>query len=400
MEIDTAMAARFLAALSADTSHTFQTFSEGDGGGRSLNRILHGTFEHHAVLLQSLNLKGAGAFVMVNRGDGRGRKSENVTAARSLFVDLDGAPLEPVVYGPLPPRIVLESSPGRWHCYWPVVDMPLARFTETQRALAIKFGADPKVCDLPRVMRLPGFFHNKRAPFQTRLVSCEIAPLHWHELVNAFELPDRMRLPDTIPAGSRNSTLFELALSARRKGVPEPDQLRKAEQVNARRCQPPLDACELAQTVASAYRRPAQGVTAIPNAVLDSDAYMSLDDAGRTLLLLAYRRADSFGDFTLPHTELRAWFPRKDTFYAIRKRVVASGLLVVTQASANAMPRKGRGPSPGFYRLAIGAVSVAYSSRSIGPSAEAPEALQALGSGGSPFASFDDGICGSERCAA
>lgn len=400
MEIDTAMAARFLAALSADTSHTFQTFSEGDGGGRSLNRILHGTFEHYAVLLQSLNLKGAGAFVMVNQGDGRGRKSQNVTAARSLFVDLDGAPVEPVVNGPLPPRIVVESSPGKWHCYWPVVDMPLARFTEAQKALALKFGGDLKVCDWPRVMRLPGFFHNKRAPFKARLVTCEMAPLHWRELVNAFDLPDRRCLPETIPAGSRNSTLFELALSGKRKGVPEADQLRKAEQVNALRCQPPLLDFEVAQTVASAYRRPAQGMVAIPMAVLDSEAYRSLDDAARTLLLLAYRRADSFGDFTLPHTELKAWFPRKDTFHAVRKRVVASGLLIVTQPCAKAMPRKGRGPRPGFYRLAIGAFGVAYSSRSIGPSVEAPEALQALSSAGSPFASFDDGVRGSERCAA
>lgn len=170
MEIDTAEAARFLAALSGDTLHTFQTFGEASRGSRSLNRVLHGTLQRHAVALSSLNLKGAGAFVMVNRGDGMGRKADNVTACRALFVDLDGAPLAPVLAGPIRPRIVVESSPARWHCYWPVADLPPDRFSAAQKALALRFGGDPKVCDKPRVMRLPGFWHNKGEPFRTRIV--------------------------------------------------------------------------------------------------------------------------------------------------------------------------------------------------------------------------------------
>ncbi len=400
VEIDTAVAARFLTALTGDSDFTFQTFCESGSSGKALNRILHGALARHAVTLESLNLKGAGAFVMVCRGDLMGRKSGNVIGARALFVDLDGAPLEPVMDSRLPPRIVVESSPGKWHCYWPVVDMPLARFTEAQKALAIRFQGDLKVCDLPRVMRLPGFLHHKGAPFQTRLVTCEMAPLTWRELVEAFDLPDRMRLPDTIPAGSRNTTLFDLALSAARKGVPEAEQLAKAHKVNAQRCRPQLDAAEVGQIVTSAYSRPVQGVASIPFSVLDGEAYKSLDDAARTLLLLAYRRADSFGDFTLPHSELKAWFPRKDTFHAIRKRVVASGLLVVTQPAAKAMPRRGRGPMPMFYRIAIGAFAVAYSKGPIGPFGAAPEALQAPGSEALPYAKPTDRPGGFKRCAA
>lgn len=400
VEIDTAMAGQFLTALSGEVDFTFQTFCESDGSGKALNRIVHGTLARHLVTLKALNLKGAGVFVMVNRGDLTGRKAENVIGARALFVDLDGAPIRPVLDSRLPPRIVVESSPGKWHCYWPVVDMPLARFTEAQKALAIRFQGDTKVCDLPRVMRLPGFLHHKGAPFQTRLVTCEMAPLTWRELDEAFDLPDRMRLPDTIPAGSRNNTLYALARSAARKGVPEPEQLAKAHQVNALQCEQPLDASEVTQIVSSAYSRPVHGVASIPLAVLDGEPYKSLDDAARTLLVLAYRRADSFGDFTLPHSELKAWFPRKDTFHAIRKRAVASGLLVVTQPAAKAMPRKGRGPRPGFYRLAIGSFGVAYSRHSIGALGVAPEALQAPGSEALPYDTPVHGPHQSERCAA
>ena len=401
MEIDTAMAARFLAALSADSSHTFQTFSEVDGGGRSLNRILHGTFEHHAVSLQSLSLKGAGAFVMVNRGDGRGRKSENVTAVRSLFVDLDGAPVDPVLTGPLPPRIVVESSPGKWHCYWPVVDMPLECFRRAQKALAQRFGGDTAVCDWPRVMRLPGFLHHKGAPFQTRLVSCDEAPLTYRELVEAFGLSDRMRLPDNIPAGNRNNTLYALARSAARKGVPEPDQLAKAHKVNGQRCQPPLDAAEVVQIVTSAYSRPAHGATCVPNVVLDSDAYMALGIGARNLLTMAYRKVDAYNRvFPLLWSELRRWFPQEKTFKRYRKELASSPLLTVALAPEPAMPRLGRGPVPTFYRLAIGDNIAPYSIASNGDKTAPPEALQAPSSEALPYAAPVDGIHGSERCAA
>lgn len=377
MEIDTAEAARFLAALSGDTLHTFQTFGEAARGSRSLNRILHGTLQRHAVALSGLNLKGAGVFVMVNRGDGMGRKADNVTAGRALFVDLDGAPLDPVLSGPIRPRIVVESSPGKWHCYWPIADLPLGRFTDAQKALALRFDGDPKVHDRNRVLRLPGFLHNKGTPYQTRLVECSDAPpLTWHEMVEAFGLQDRVRLPDTIHEGGRNDTLFKLALSAARKGVPEAEQLRKAHEVNTRRCRPPLTAAEVAQAVASAYRRPVQGVAAIPLAVLDSEPYKALDDACRTLLLLAYRKADQNNLFTLTHSEVQEWIPRKNTFQEVRKRLTASGLLALAIPPVKKQPRNGKKEKAGFYRLPIGAFSATYAHPLIGAFTATPELLQ------------------------
>lgn len=393
MSVDTATAARFLAALTGDRTHTFQTFAEADKLKRGQGRVLHGSLESRCRLLSSLNEQGAGVFVMVNRGDGNGRKSANVTAARALFVDLDGAPVEPVLDCQLPPRIVVESSPGKWHCYWPIVDLPLERFTDAQKALAHLFAGDPKVCDRARVMRLPGFLHRKDGAYQTRLVRADRAPLTWHEMVQAFDLRDRFILPDVIPEGERNSKLFKLATSAAQKGVPEAKQLEKAQTVNAQRCHPPLNPAEVAQIVASAYRMPAQGVAAIPLTVLDGEAYRLLDDACRTLLMLAYRRADGFngGLVTLPFSELGRWFPRKDTFHAVRRRLVASGLVSVERTATVAMPRHGKGPRAGFYRLAIGPFGVAYNQAKIGPFGVAPEALQAVGSEALEASDFENG---------
>src|SRR5690606_31030556 len=97
-------------------------------------------------------------------------KSSNVQKVRAHFVDLDGAPLDPVVQSDAPPHIVVVSSPMKWHAYWKVTDCPLQAFKQRQKALAKQFGGDASVCDLARVLRVPGFWHLKSTPFQSRLI--------------------------------------------------------------------------------------------------------------------------------------------------------------------------------------------------------------------------------------
>src|SRR3546814_8871999 len=84
---------------------------------------------------------------------------------------------------PIPPAIVCESSPGKHHAYWPVADMPLGDFKRAQQSLAALYGGDPAVCDLPRIMRLPGYTHAKGEPFASRLLHCDpVKPWRWPEL--------------------------------------------------------------------------------------------------------------------------------------------------------------------------------------------------------------------------
>lgn len=378
MDIDTAMAARFLSALTGDRDFTFQTFGEAPTTSRSLNRVLHGPFSKNAKILASLNSQGAGVFAMVNRGDLCGRKASNVIGARALFLDLDGAPIEPVLASALKPRIVVESSPGKWHCYWPVADLPLDRFSAAQKALAARFGGDPKVHDRSRVMRLPGFLHHKGTPWLTRLEVCDPIPCTWDEVCREFELEARWSLPGAIPEGERNSTLYRLAKSAFLKGVPEEAQAAKALKVNAARCTPPLPDEEVLGIVASAYQCAPSASVSLPVALLDSDAYSTLSDAGRTLLTVAYRRADRFneGALTLPWSELSRWFPREETYYQVRRQVIASGLLVVTKDATPSQPKNRRGPKPTFYRLAIPHTKPTYFDPEIPPESVGPEALQ------------------------
>lgn len=181
--IDIIAANRYLSALTDGTLATFQTFD--DKGKQPLANILHGTLSEHAEALTELNKQGAGVFVMVNEGDGLGRATANIRRIRALFVDTDGAPYPDPL--PLEPHIIVQSSPNKWHLYWLVYDILLNEFAPLQKALAAHYGTDPAVCDLPRVMRLPGFNHCKAEPVRVELVSAnEYVPFSRDEVLTAW----------------------------------------------------------------------------------------------------------------------------------------------------------------------------------------------------------------------
>ena len=164
------------------------------------------------------NADGAAVWVQINKGDGKGRRKENVTRVRAVFADLDGSPLSAVMGCELEPHAVVESSPGKYHAYWLVDGLPLDQFEGVQRRIATMFNGD-SVCDLCRVMRLPGFVHQKdpTKPFMTHIVyQAERLPYPAADIQRAFPaLTDgkpkaqsngRADLPDPL-AGERLADL-------------------------------------------------------------------------------------------------------------------------------------------------------------------------------------------------
>lgn len=193
------MTAEFLAALGLERI-TVQTFPDRDGG--PYPRILHGPHGSLQRRLEALNQEGAGIFIMVNAGDLRGRRAENVVRVTAYFADLDGAPL--LDEYPLPPTAVVESSAGRYHLYWRLTDAPLETFGHVQKHVADLLGGDPKVHDLPRVMRLPGYLHAKGEPFCSRVLELDAGRVYSSALfAEHFAVPEFVparRLPPLPPA--------------------------------------------------------------------------------------------------------------------------------------------------------------------------------------------------------
>jgi hypothetical protein len=98
-----------------------------------------------------------GVFAVVNEG---GSKAEAIKRVRAVFIDGDDIPIPDAWH--VPPCFIVQRDATHWHAYWPVDEaFPLDAFTSTQKRLAVRYGSDDAVTDLPRVMRVPGFLHLK-----------------------------------------------------------------------------------------------------------------------------------------------------------------------------------------------------------------------------------------------
>jgi hypothetical protein len=135
-------------------------------------RYLTGTIKQHYKELWYANRRGYGIFVQPNASDGKDHKHANIVSAPCFYVDLDEVPIENLDRFPVPPHLILETSPGKYHAYWRVADIPLDCFSDVQARLAALIGSDHRITDLPRIMRLAGFYHlkNPENPYPVRII--------------------------------------------------------------------------------------------------------------------------------------------------------------------------------------------------------------------------------------
>jgi hypothetical protein len=87
------------------------------------------------------------------------RIKENATSIHTLWGDLDGAEIPE---GEFSPTAVVQSSPGRFHCYWRLTDpVPPQDAELLNKRLALEIGADPSGFDLTQLLRVPGTVNYK-----------------------------------------------------------------------------------------------------------------------------------------------------------------------------------------------------------------------------------------------
>lgn len=270
-----AAARAFLQRFDAEADFvTVQTFDDTGAKRGALAKIAHIDPANGALdSLAGLNDHGAGVYFTVNATDGKGRQAHNVQRVRAVFLDLDGAPLAPVLAAGLEPHIVVESSPGKFHVYWQTDDCPLDQFERVQRALARRFGGDPSVHDLPRVLRVPGFLHRKGEPFLSHVVEgvgFNGPPYALAEIVAALGLEldapaqERQRpTPDAagkVAPGDRHAHLFRLGRSMARKGLSREAVGAALAAENEARCDPPLGVADVDYLTGRSFTaRDAQG---------------------------------------------------------------------------------------------------------------------------------------------
>jgi hypothetical protein len=252
----------------ATTRFCFRTFDDKKGAERTgLLSKRDGTVGQHTAQLRELNDAEAGIYVVVNEG---GQTDNDITRVRAVFADIDNVdiPYEPIAEA-LTPHCVIESSPGKHHIYWLVHDgFPLDQFKPTQQAVAAKYGTDPSVCNLSRVMRLPGFKHNKDAPHavQFKLQNKDLPRYSISEIISGLglslgqqQLPPKLTNsavtlplsqaissgiytePSIVQEGRRNAELVAYLGHLRGCGEYENDVAAKVRLFNATKCHPPLE---------------------------------------------------------------------------------------------------------------------------------------------------------------
>ena len=141
--------------------------------GDNYSGNISGSIDSNYKYLQQKNSEGCGIFVTINETDGIGLKKDNIVRVRAIFLDFDDNSrdiVSAINSMPIEPSIIVCTSSRKFHCYFLVKDCPLDEFTNIQKFFNHKFNADPSVNDLPRIMRLPGFYHNKGNPFYSHIV--------------------------------------------------------------------------------------------------------------------------------------------------------------------------------------------------------------------------------------
>ena len=133
---DIEQANRFLYKILCFKQTCFQTFASREGD-RIFPAHKHGSLQELGTWLTSQNQVGGGVYFVVNETNGKGRTNKDIVKVRCVSVDLDGAPVEPVLQAKVKPHAIVESSPGRFQAFWRCKAVRRSEYTPIQEALSL-----------------------------------------------------------------------------------------------------------------------------------------------------------------------------------------------------------------------------------------------------------------------
>ena len=304
VDIDTEPTVEEFLAIFGDVK-CFRTFNDKDRDENGKN--FTGSFAAQEKKLRRHNSSGRGVYFIPNPG---GHKDRDIKSIVAVFLDLDGSPLEPVLDAcqdsGITPHAVVESSPGRYHVYFLVSNIPAVKedFRKIQQALAKRFSGDTTICNPSRVMRLPGFYHHKKdEPFLSHVLELNPdAPRYTkEEIIDGFQLvlqsEKRFKPLILAPIGSngevkRNCRLTSYCGSLEAKNYGYDEILNRAMSENAR-FSDPVSTTEVTKVVNSIwnYRQDrinllGQLVDQLNQADIAERIAMIQDDTAKNLLRL------------------------------------------------------------------------------------------------------------------
>lgn len=176
---------------------------------------------------ESWNRKGYGIFSTVNLFSGGVRRIASLSAVASWAVDLDAGTKEEqwkrLIDGPLWPSAIVETKRG-FQAYWHAADGKPEHWNALVLGrLVPHYGADRNARDLARILRVPGFLHQKDPanPFRVRLVH-EMST-RYTEIQIAEHYHPAPATREEVRAATQKAKLAHLAEVRERGGEPGPD---------------------------------------------------------------------------------------------------------------------------------------------------------------------------------
>ena len=226
------MAQQYLALLAPGESNFLFAAFDDDQDRNFKPVILYGTLKEHSNRLIKQNGNGYGIFILVNATEGKSRTEENVTAYRAVWIDNDSGEESNT---PIKANWVVESSPGKSHEYFAVDGLDCFQRIALQAKLVEVHHSDPNAADASRVLRLPGFFHQKKNKTKgltgernlVRIIEENPRPrMDALDMLEAFDLPtDFSALIQTCPKASARYTQLVSSLLSARALIENPDKL-------------------------------------------------------------------------------------------------------------------------------------------------------------------------------
>lgn len=188
-----------------------QTFDDREGVEKDKSLITNGRpNDYTSDKLFDLNSRGAGIFFTVNKFPTGKRTKNDCSGVNAWFVESDDLSIDDqtrnLLSSPLAPSIVVRSKKSL-HAYWLAKDATIENFVKIQQGLIEKFSGDPAMKDISRVLRIPGFYHNKSDPFMVDLMDFRPDLVYTEEqMLNAFPYIEKAPVPASISSSVPETT--------------------------------------------------------------------------------------------------------------------------------------------------------------------------------------------------
>lgn len=175
--------------------------------------------------LSEANAAGFGVFFCVNEIDRsldpqRHRTTRMIKRCRAVWADMDEPVAEPITDWPLPPSLVVNTSPGKYHYYWLTSTTDFHEWGQVMNGIANTYHSDANSRDIVRVLRLPGYLHHKKDPFESLVVDDNARVYTWEEITSAFPPDENTPKVTTSERGeSMSFSDFESAIKSIEEGT-------------------------------------------------------------------------------------------------------------------------------------------------------------------------------------